>query len=126
MPPINNTVPPVPLTPPEDESVKPSLKNYAGFAFFVSLIVGFTFNLPSFMYLPVTFFCVVAGLLFLTEIFAKEKTKLGNGVVIVHQRSFLSTFLRVIFTIIGIGVLLIVGLFILIFIAFGGGRGPSM
>ena len=60
---------PQPATsPPPAQTIKPNSNSTdAAAVFFTLLIVGFTFHLPGLLYIPVLFFCIVAGVLFFRE-----------------------------------------------------------
>lgn len=57
--------------------VVPTKVNYAGAAFFTLLIVGFTFRLPIMLYVPVLFFCLVAGIMFFGDILTSRNKPSG-------------------------------------------------
>lgn len=48
-------------------AVRPNSVNYAGGLFFTLLIVGFTFQLPTLLYIPMIFFAVAAGIIFFKD-----------------------------------------------------------
>jgi hypothetical protein len=111
--------------------VKPNTTNYAAAVFFTLLIVGFTFHLPSLLYGPVIFFCVVAGVLFFKDILATHKTthaaadqsvvnySSSAAVMPPKKRSGFMTLLLVVFGVIGVTVLLYVGFIILVVVMIG-------
>lgn len=114
--------PQAPAQPP----VKPTTNNYAAAVFFTLLIVGFTFNLPSLLYVPMMFFCAVAGVLFFRDTMAARKAPAAGqpGVnyapaTATKKRSPLVTALLIIFGVIGVGIILYVGLIVFALIMMG-------
>lgn len=114
--------------PASQPPVKPTTTNYAAAVFFTLLIVGFTFHLPSLLYLPVIFFCAVAGVLFFRDTLAARKaahTAQGQAAyysasaVPVKKRNPLITLLLIIFGVIGAGIILYVGFIVFILIMLG-------
>lgn len=121
--PTQTPIPPAPLQPP----VKPNSTNYAAAVFFTLLIVGFTFNLPSLLYVPVMFFCAVAGVLFFRDVMAAHKTTQavqGQSSyyavsVPTKKRNPLITLLLVVLGIIGAGIILYVGFIVFVLVMLG-------
>lgn len=46
---------------------KAKTSDYVGAVFGTLLVVGFTFKLPMFLYVPLVFFCIAAGILFFKD-----------------------------------------------------------
>lgn len=109
--------------------VKPNNTNYAAAVFFTLLIVGFTFHLPSLLYLPVLFFCIAAGIIFFRDTLSARKTPSyvppPGGVpgspnpAVKKKRSPLMTLLLIIFGAIGGAIILFVGFIIFAVIMLG-------
>lgn len=112
--------------------VEPNTTNYAATIFFTLLIVGFTFNLPSLLYIPVIFFCVGAGVLFFRDILATRKTAqafqgqssyyAASSSVPAKKRNPLVTLLLVTLGVIGTGIIMYIG-FIVFFLIMLGASG---
>lgn len=120
-------VPSVTAAPQSVPDVSPSQTNYAGALFFTMLLVGFTFQLPVLLYVPVLFFCVIAGVLFFKDVLAsKPQPAAGytaDGLSAVKpQRSKQKTIALVILSVVGIAILLFVAFvaFVLIMIGSSG------
>lgn len=116
---------------PPAEIVKPKITNYAAAVFFTLLVVGFTFHLPVFLYIPVVFFCIAAGIIFFKDILPEKKPKLATSqtgspntpTTVRKQRSKFQKVLITIAITMGILSIIYVGGIILLFIAIGGSGG---
>lgn len=116
---------PVPQAPTQ-APVKPNSTNYAAAVFFTLLIVGFTFNLPALLYVPMTFFCIAAGILFFRDVMSgRSAAKIPQGQAAYYgvsalpqkKRSPWVTALLVILAVIGVGVTIFVCFIVLMIIA---------
>lgn len=117
-----------PVLPPAPNPAQPTATNYAAAVFFTLLIVGFTFHLPLMLYVPVMFFCIIAGVLFFRD---SLSSKPGPQPIPGHpglyyapegikkKRNPLMTLLIAIFAVMGFMVLIYVGFIALILISLG-------
>ncbi len=97
-----------PATPyARPESLKPTKTNYAAAVFFTLLIVGYTFHLPSVLYIPLAFFCIAAGIYFLKDVLASNRAPMpvwqpvGQVAVYPEQKKKMNPYFRVFLIIIG-------------------------
>ena len=112
-------------------SVTPHKTNYAATVFFTLLIIGFTFQLPTLLYVPIMFFCIAAGILFFRDARANRHTPQAvpgqPGVYYAQasapaphkRRSLLVKILLIIFGAIGVGIILYIGLIVFVLIMLG-------
>ena len=113
---------------PVTEDVRANNTNYAAAVFFTLLIIGLTFHLPLLMYIPVIFFCLVAGIIFFRDVMAEKRSPRLTGAqaaaaspapAVAKKRNPFLTALIIVFSILGFLVICYVGLIILAVIALG-------
>lgn len=127
--PVQDVQPAQTTSPPAPTEVVPTKVNYAGAVFFTLLIVGFTFHLPILLYLPILFFCLVAGIMFFSDALSSRgspssaQAPAGGTPVFKPRYHKLAMAVLIVFGVMQAIALLFVGFIALLVVALSSGGG---